>query len=258
MGEVTPLFICGMGRSGTTNALRILNAHPSVMLNGEVALSVQKYLFALLDGADRSYSAKDGVNERWHERKVDYIFDSFGYLSKGGRGKLTKVPEARYRGHKTPRMETFFDQYERHFGDAGLPPRYFFCTRNPFDCWRSYKVMTWNRYTKVDEFLAHYVQSFENLQRMRDQAGGRVWVLNLDELKAAPDAIAWYGEKIFAPLGLDTPDSIARRADRMNREKQASSPPPIGAEEQAAIAAHPQILPIVTSMFPEFAARARK
>ena len=38
-----------MGRSGTTNALRILNMHPSVMLNGEIPLSILKHFFALLD-----------------------------------------------------------------------------------------------------------------------------------------------------------------------------------------------------------------
>lgn len=250
MGAVTPLFICGMGRSGTTNALRIVNAHPQVMLNGEIPLSIQKHLFSLLDGVDRSYSGEDGLQERWSERKADYIFESFGYLSKGGRGRLVKIPEARYRGHKTPRLETLFDQYEQHFGAMGLPPRYLYCARNPFDCWRSHKAMTWNRYKTAEQFLVHYAQSFENLRRMQDRANGRVWVVNLDELKAAPDAIAWYGEKIFAPLGLDLPESINRRVDKMSKEKEASSAPPLGNEERAAIAAHPEIPAILKGMFP--------
>ncbi|MEI9930106.1 MAG: hypothetical protein WDM89_06025 [Rhizomicrobium sp.] len=150
-----------MGRSGTTNAQHILNAHPQVMLNGEIMLSLQKQLFALLDSADHAHGAKDGTNGRWHERKSDYIFESFGYLSKGGRGQLKKIPNARFRGHKTPRLETLFDRYEKHFGEAGLLPRYFYCARNPFDCWRSYKAMPWNRYKSVEQFLVHYIESFE-------------------------------------------------------------------------------------------------
>jgi hypothetical protein len=93
MDEITPVFICGMGRSGTTNALRVLNTHPSVMLNGEISLSVLKNFFALIDGVDRSYGTKDKTSAGWSTRKAEYMFESFGYLAKGGRGRQTKVPQ---------------------------------------------------------------------------------------------------------------------------------------------------------------------
>ncbi|HVU22107.1 MAG TPA: sulfotransferase, partial [Rhizomicrobium sp.] len=80
MDQITPVFICGMGRSGTTNALRILNMHPSVMLNGEIPLSILKHFFALLDSTENSYSDPDRQRV-WRENKAQYIFESFGYLS---------------------------------------------------------------------------------------------------------------------------------------------------------------------------------
>ncbi len=102
MDDVMPLFIGGMGRAGTTNALRVLNTHPEVMLNGEVSLSVLKQFFAVLDIADRSHAESDDIAKGWKTRKTQYMFESFGYLSKGGRGHLEKAERVTFRGHRTP------------------------------------------------------------------------------------------------------------------------------------------------------------
>ncbi len=252
MDEITPLFIFGMGRSGTTNALRVLNAHPTIALNGEISLSVMKQYFALLDTTDRSYAEKDAVREGWHARKAQYMFESFGYLSKGGRGPLRKLPAARFRGHKTPRHESLFDDYERHFRSAALKPRYFYCTRNAFDCWRSYRTMAWNGYRDAAAFLDHYMESHRQLDHMRQHAGERAFVLNLDELIRAPDPVAYYRARIFDPLGLDLPESALRRIARESGAHDRNAAP-LSEAEIAVIGRHPGNAALHETMFAPFA-----
>jgi hypothetical protein len=250
MGDVTPLFVGGMARSGTTNALHVLNAHPEVMLNGEISLAVLKHFFALLDGVERSYAEKDEVLEAWHARKAQYMFESFGYLCKGGRGALKKVPFARFRGHKTPRAESLFDRYEAHFRAAELEPRYFYCARNPFDCWRSHKLMAWNNYESVESFIAQYAESFAQLAHMQGRAAGRVFVLNLDELIAARDPVAWYRVRMFAPLGLEISGLAIRRIAESVAPKKPSTAAELSAAEDRAIRNHPLMAALIEEMFP--------
>jgi len=236
MDEITPVFVCGMGRSGTTNALRILNTHPSVMLNGEITLSVLKRFFDLLDAVDQSYGNRDYINDGWKARKAEYIFESFGYLSKSGRGRFDNATGARFRGHKTPRLETIFEKYESHFSGCGSAPRYFYCMRNPFDCWRSYRVMSWTGYSEVEEFLQDYLASFDRLEQMQKKLGERLILLNLDALKEAPDIFDFYSKNIFGPLGLDMPERTVKRIAKIMGDRKPSSTPELSAKDRKAIA----------------------
>jgi hypothetical protein len=256
VGEVTPLFIFGMGRSGTTNALHVLNSHPEVMLNGEISLSVMKQFFDLLDGVENSYANKDATREGWHARKADYLLESIGYLSKGGRGQLKKIPRARFRGHKSPRHESLFDRYEAHFASVGLAPRYFYCARNPFDCWQSYRATSWNGYETVSAFLAHYMASFAQLEHMRRRAEGRVFLLDLDELIAAGEPLEWYRTRIFAPLGLGMPENLTRRLARSGDEGETSPVPrDISSADRKAIQDYPGMDALIEGLFGKAPAR---
>lgn len=237
MERLTPLFVMGMGRSGTTNALRVLNCHPKVMLTGEIALAVLKRFFALLDVLDQSNQGKTQVRDGWLGRKADYVFTSFGYMAKMPRGQPEAPAGAIYRGHKSPRLEFIFDDYETHFASVGMQPRYVYCTRNPFDCWTSYKSMPWNAYRDVDHFLRDYERSHLELRRVRGEASGRVLVMDLDALKAAPDPLAFYRENLYAPLGLEMDDRIRQRIHKIHYESKRGSPArALGDEERARIA----------------------
>jgi hypothetical protein len=254
MGAVTPLFIFGMGRSGTTNALRVANAHPLVMMTGEIPLSLLKEFFATLDAADRVYSDK---REGWFDRKADYMFESFHYLSKDASDRRRdRRDTALFRGHKMPKLEVMFDRYEEHFASAGLTPRYFYCARNPFDCWRSYRATTWTAYKDAEAFLAHYTRSFEQLDYMRGKVGERIMVLNLDELVATGDNSAFYRDRLFAPLGLDFPEETAWRIEKMEAKmtdkKRRGRGPALTDEDRAVIEAHPGIAELNETMFAPF------
>lgn len=220
---LTPLFVMGMGRSGTTNTLRVLNCHPKVMLTGEIALAVLKQFFALLDKLDQSTQGKPQLEEGWLERKADFIFTSFGYMAKLGHGQLGKYGDAVYLGHKSPKLEFIFGEYEAHFASVGMKPLYVYCTRNPFDCWRSYRSQPWNAYPDVDRFLQDYDLSHRRLRRMRKKAPSRVFLMELDVLKAAPDPFAFYQEKLYALLGLDMDDRTRQRIRKIHYESKRGS-----------------------------------
>ncbi|HWA91720.1 MAG TPA: sulfotransferase [Rhizomicrobium sp.] len=256
MDGITPLFIMGMGRSGTTNALRVASAHPEIMLNGEISLAVVKQFFALLEQLERSYGKRDAMRDGWFERKADYIFSSFGYLAKGGRGKLERGSTARFRGHKAPRLETMFDSYEAHFASVGLKPRYFYCARNAFDCWRSYRNQNWNSYDAVGRFLEHYMASFETLKRIRAEVPDRVFVLNLDELKASGDPVGFYRTRLFAPLGLELPERVARKIGNFAELKKPAEHAPLDSADDRAIADYPGMRALYGEMFSAHLTRA--
>jgi len=249
MDQVTPVFVCGMGRSGTTNALRVLNTHPSVALNGEIPLSVMKQLFAFIEGVDRAY-AKDRRGEGWSERKREYLFDSLGPLSKSGPSQANKFNTAKFRGHKSPKLEGLFEKYELHFGSIGSLPRYFYCARNPFDCWRSYTEVTWANYADVGEFLEDYVASFARLRQMQEIAADRVAILNLDALKAAPDKLRYYRENIFSPLGLDMPESTISRIEKRDESSKPASAGEWNKADRSSIANYPGVAQILAAHFP--------
>ena len=234
MSAATPLFILGMGRSGTTTAQRVLNAHPSVSLTGEVPLAVLRALFATLDAADKAHAK---TREGWLSRKTGFMFDAFGSLSKGGVGAAGRRADALFRGFKEPRLESLFAPLETHFASVGLLPRYVYCARNPFDCWRSYKATSWNSYAEVNRFLADYVKSFEHLQAMRAAAPERVCVLNLDDAIASRDAAKFYSDTLFGFLGLDVPERVARRIGEFAAPERPSQYPPLSSEERAAVEA---------------------
>jgi Sulfotransferase family len=256
MDEITPVFVCGMPRSGTTNALQVLNTHPSVMLNSEIPLSILKHFFALLDTTENSYSEPER-KQVWRENKAQYMFDSFGYLAKGGRGRLEKAQGAKFRGHKSPRLETLFERYESHFGEIGPAPFYFYCARNPFDCWRSHRSMSWSTYETAQEFLRHYKTSFVKLQQMRETAGARVFVLNLDDLKGASDALTFYRENIFAPLGLDLPERTEKRIMKVMDKRESSAAPVLEKDEKDAIAREPGVAELLETYFPKSMSASR-
>jgi len=219
------------------------------MLNGEVPLSVLKQFFALLEATDRYCTDNQGTAEAWNSRKAEYMVESFGYLAKSGRGRLEKGQRARFRGHKTPRLESLFSSYEAHFQSVGLKPHYFYCARNPFDCWRSTKVFSWSTARNLEEFLKHYTTSFETLRHMQQTAGERVSVLKLDELIAEADPLAWYREKIFARLNLDMPEKATKRLEKLNADRKKSDAPGITADERKIIAAYPGIASLMDTLF---------
>jgi len=239
-----------MGRSGTTNTLRVLNAHPSVALNGEIPLSILKHFFTFLDGVDKTYGERGKLSEGWQSRKSEYMLDSFGAMSKGGTGNARKHNSADFRGHKSPRLETMFEKYEQHFGKRGPLPRYFYCARNPFDCWRSYREMPWTSYMRAEEFLEDYVASFARLKVMQEHVEGRVTVVNLDELKKAPDVFEFYEEKLFAPLGIEMPGSTMNRIEKAQEDKTPSTASKLPDEDKTTIANYPGIAEILATHFP--------
>jgi hypothetical protein len=144
-----------------------------------------------------------------------------------------------------------FERYETHFAFTGLAPRYFYCARNPFDCWRSYGTTEWNGYKTVQEFLAHYMESFGHWQNMQRRAEGRVHLLKLDDLIAATEPLAWYRRNIFDPLELEIPEPAARRITKLADDIGPKVPSKaLDPADRRAIADHPGVAALVEELFP--------
>lgn len=203
--NVTPLIVCGMGRSGTRNTAAVLNQHPEIRIFGEISSKTFVHFFKML-------SANDMLSEKklasWRAKKLNYIFDSFFALS-GGLIRRRVPREHIIVGFKSPRSEFFFAQFEKHFASCGVAPFYVYCVRNPLDCWASYRSMPWNNWN-VDQFIGLYLKSLRRLAVMRRKAGSRVRVMHLDQFLARDDPVEFYAETLFTPLGLTMSDELRK------------------------------------------------
>ena len=92
---------------------------------------------------------------------------------------------------------------------------------------------------------------------MRETAGARVVVLNLDELKSASNALAFYREKIFAPLGLDLTEKTTLRMEKVAESRGSSAAPALGADERDTIAREPGIAELLEAYFPQSMSASR-
>ena len=231
-----PLIVCGMGRSGTRNAANALNAHREVKLFGELPIGIARALFSLLQTADDSHARNETYEQMWRAKKAAFMFDAFdAFDALGTLGPSQPVAAGvRFVGHKTPRHEVFFDDYERYFAAVGLEPRYVYCARDALSCWRSYTSMAWN-VKSLSVFLDQYAESFESLNRMLEHAGPRVAVARLGDLQAAPHLIDWYRETLFEPLGLELDDDTANLISAMpnrNATSRVTGKPPVELDEE--------------------------
>lgn len=198
-----PVIIMGMGRSGTRYFADILSSHPSVLLHGEIPHSATAKFFSLLDVLDKEHSRDKARERKWKERKGGFIFDAFSGMAMGGGGERSGYI---YVGHKTPRSEKFFTLYERHFSSTGMTPLFFYCIRNPFDVWASYKNMPWNTFSGVGDFIDAYVNSYAQYERSVDVAKGRVQLLNLDAYTRDDAPSEFLKKYVFSHLDLNVDD----------------------------------------------------
>lgn len=213
-----PVIVMGMGRSGTRYFADILSSHPTVLLHGEIPHSATSKFFSLLDTLDKEHS-RDKVRERkWKERKGEFIFDAFSGMAMGGGRDKSGYS---YIGHKTPRSEKFFTLYERHFSTAGMTPLFFYCIRNPFDVWASYKNMPWNTFTDVGDFIDAYLNSYAQYEHSLDVAKGRVQLLNLDAYTRGASPSDFLKKYVFSHLGLSVDDRFVEGL--LSKENRNSS-----------------------------------
>jgi hypothetical protein len=227
---VLPLIVCGFPRSGTLMAAQALALSPEVELQGEMALPDQT--IGHLEALKAWHDGQGARSELWRARSYEVMFDAFAGAAPGRR---IVRPNARYRGHKTPRHERYFDRYEALFDKAEAPPRYVYCLRNPWAVWRSLKIMPWNSFRTVGAFIEAWGRSVETFERMQATAPGRVLLFDLDGFVAAEDPAAFLGATLYGPLGLDPAGFRKPVASLANNNaatvKQGRSPPPLFQDE---------------------------
>lgn len=188
-----PLIVCGMGRSGTRMCANILTNSRLVELQGELGGPAGTRLLAWLEAA-RTQRGEGAFEANYEQARQAFRI--------GAAGKPAERSDAVWFGHKTPRHERHFRRYEVIFDDPDNRATYVYCIRNPFDVWRSYQAMPWNKFSTVDEFLKAWLRSVSTYEMIAATAPGRILVFNLDEMVRAPEWTEYLQPSLFDPLGL--------------------------------------------------------
>lgn len=247
---VRPLIVCGFPRSGTLMCAQLLSASPEVELQGEVRMPDETlaYLTAM-----KAHHEERSPTEHWRAKAYDLAFDVFAGIS---RARRAVRPDARWRGHKTPRHERFFHVYEAFFDQADARAHYVYCLRNPWSVWRSLKIMPWNKIPDVERFVEMWTLSVSQYEGMVAAAPDRVHLFNLEAFIAADDKAGFARARLYAPLELDEA-RLRRPADEQDNNNAASvkagrSPPPLTTTEVSRIGRDPGVRRALDVYFPGF------
>ena len=242
--KARPLIVCGMGRSGTRMCANILNNSSLVELQGEIGGPAGTRLMAWLEAAHLQRKDQD------REAGYDVARAAFRLAAPG---KTLERPGAVWFGHKTPRHERHFRRYEVIFDDPDNLPVYVYCIRNPFDVWRSYRAMPWNKFKTVEGFLKAWLRSVHTYEEMLEAAPGRVLTFNLDEMLRSSDWMSYLTPGLFTALDIPE-DSFSRPVQDLKNtnsavNKTGTRPEPISEPDRLAIAGHPQVRRIIQRHF---------
>lgn len=240
-----PLIVCGMGRSGTRMCANILNNSSLVELQGEIGGPAGTRLVTWLEAA-RLQRRNDNHAETYNLARAAFRL--------GNRGDGRERPGVLWFGHKTPRHERHFRRYEVIFDDPDNRPIYVYCFRNPFDVWRSYRAMPWNKFRTVEDFLKAWLRSVRMYEIMAEAAPGRVIVFNLDEMLRAGDWSAYLTPRLFEPLQIPA-SSFSRPVQKLSNSNSAlnktgARPEPISDADRLVIAGHPEARRVIARHFP--------
>lgn len=193
--DIQPLIVCGYVRSGTRMCANLLNNSREVELQGEILPSVAESTLAWLNAMKQHPRNKDP------QTFYRFCRSTLRTVSKSNPLKREGV---RWFGHKTPRHEKWFSEYELLFDHGDARARYVYCLRNPIHVWRSYRAMPWRSVPDVRQFLMDWVRSVEAYEDMKRTAPDRVILFNLDLMLTQTDVPAWLSKTIFEPLDIDS------------------------------------------------------
>lgn len=242
--KARPLIVVGMGRSGTRMCANILANSLDVELQGELGGQSGAALLGWLEAVrtERGEAAGDGYALAREAFRI------------AAPGRTYVRDTARWFGHKTPRHERHFRQYERLFGQPGREAVYVYCIRNPFDVWRSYRAMPWNGFATVDGFVDAWTRSARQYEAMCATVPGRVLTFNLDAMLAATDWVGYVDTELLRPLALDQA-SFRKPVGSLENTNSAERkigvrPASLPQAEQDTISAHPDVQALWRRHFP--------
>ncbi|MBA4001095.1 MAG: hypothetical protein C0461_10955 [Brevundimonas sp.] len=234
-----------MGRSGTRMCANILRNSSLVELQGELGGPAGTRLLAWLEAALAQRRIED------FDTRYDFVRRAFRLSAPG---RPSDRPHAIWFGHKTPRHERHFRRYETLFDNPENRPVYVYCLRNPFDVWRSYQAMPWNKFRDVDTFLEAWLRSVAVYELIAERAPDRVLVFNLDRMLRAADWRDYLEPTLFQPLGLSgetfSRPVITLRNSNSSLNKTGARPDPISEADRRAIARQPEVRRIAAEHFP--------
>jgi len=198
MAKMKPLFVSGLGRSGTTITARLLNSHPEVSMTVEkrivnTMISYIKELdlnnWASLKANPHPFSYSVGSIDEWVTIRKALALG----LRKGYELTHTK-PKIKYYGDKFPPYYRYLTALKIIFPDF----RMIICRRNMKDLVKSYTRQYWanDDWTKQLQFERYKLDSI--IDGIKDNPN--FFVLDLEELKKKPKATC---NKLAKFLGLE-------------------------------------------------------
>ena len=245
MSKIRPLIVCGMGRSGTRMCANILNNSDLVELQGEIGGPAGTKMVIWLEAARRQR----------HNESSDGVYAlARAAFQLGSAGRALDRPDARWFGHKTPRHERHFGRYENIFSDPDNLATYVYCLRNPFDVWRSYRAMPWNKFANAAGFVRAWTKSVRNYELMKSRAGERVLTFHLDDFIASPDRLDYLRPVLLDPLGISS-DTFSRPVDELKNSNSALTkvgviPEPLPDADVATIGFDKEVRRMIDAYFP--------
>ena len=202
VGRARPLFLIGAARSGTTALVKILNAHPRLVMTSEsavfmqVARSIANSRIGVRAGldygkcyhrewADHLFTESRGLIERYYAKIASLEDKSFDESERGDEAVA-------YYGEKHPHLSNCLDYLEAAFGDA----RYIHIVRDPRDSALSIaKMGNWS-FRESLKTWATFDNAYSAFVQLMDP--GRVYLMKYEELVSdyvgeTTRALEWLG-----------------------------------------------------------------
>lgn len=194
------VVVCGMPRCGTRQFADFMSRHTSVALQGEISNPVVPIIRKAVEAADQLYPAGYAADAIARKRPHT-IIQMFGSFSKT---MPIHVPDARIHGFKSPSAELMHRDLNKLLLPSFPQIQYFYCIRNPIDCYLSLSSMPWFAMDAKD-YIDRYITSISaasQIAKISSEGRRRVVIstLNLDSFIATKDKAMWLRQRVFAPL----------------------------------------------------------
>lgn len=216
------VVVCGMPRCGTRQFTDFMSRHDSVALQGEISNRVVPIIRKAVEAADQLYPAGYAA-DAIAVKRPQTIIQMFGSFSKT---MPINVPAAPIQGFKSPSAELMYRDLNALLLPSFPQVRYFYCIRNPIDCYLSLSSMPWFA-MGANDYIDRYITSISAASQIaRIGAEGRkrvvISTLNLDSFIASKDKAMWLRQRIFAPLKIGPSVEWLAKISRTTENRNAT------------------------------------
>ena len=219
-----PLFLIGAPRSGTTVLMRMLNAHPKILLTNETAVFLQ--LDSMIQNSRRGAGAGILYGKAYHRLWADNLREQSGQLIERYYEQIaTRENKAtlKYWGEKHPHLSACLPFLSDLYANAV----YVYAIRDPRDVACSIAEMKGITICKAIDTWKISVDKYEKF--VGSLTSERLRVVNYEQLVSGYESTL---VELFGALGLECDDATMKRIVRY-RHKDSHRPNSLGRHDFA-------------------------